>query len=188
MPLIKRYPNRKLYNTEQKRYITLDGIAALIRQGQEVQIVDHTTGEDLTAVTLSQIIFEQEKKEGGFLPKNVLAGLIQSGGETFGSLRRALSAPLELLYDIDEEIERRMQVLIQEGEIEEEEGLRVLDKLLAVGERAAAETHPQPSASAIKKALASRGIPSRDEIHKLARQIDDLAAKLDALTGKEEQA
>jgi len=187
MPLIKRYPNRKLYDTEQKRYITLDGIAALIRQGKEVQIVDHTTGEDLTAVTLSQIIFEQEKKEGGFLPKTVLAGLIQSGGETFGSLRRALSAPLELLYDIDEEIERRMQVLIQEGEIEEEEGLRVLDKLLAAGERAAA-THPQPSASAIKKALASRGIPSRDEIQQLARQIDDLAAKLDALTGGEEQA
>ncbi|MGD8806379.1 MAG: polyhydroxyalkanoate synthesis regulator DNA-binding domain-containing protein, partial [Chloroflexota bacterium] len=61
MILIKRYPNRKLYNTEAKQYVTLEGIAELIRQGQEVQITDHQTGEDLTAVTLTQIIFEQEK-------------------------------------------------------------------------------------------------------------------------------
>ena len=68
MPVIKRYPNRKLYDTESKRYITLDGIARLIRKGEEVQVIDHTTDEDLTAVTLTQIIFEQEKKKGGFLP------------------------------------------------------------------------------------------------------------------------
>ena len=45
-----------------KKYITLDGIAEIIRQGKEVKVVDHTTEEDLTAVTLTQIIFEQEKK------------------------------------------------------------------------------------------------------------------------------
>ena len=67
MPIIKRYPNRKLYDTEAKKYITLDGIAELIRQGEEVVVIDHTTNEDLTAVTLTQIIFEQEKKSSGFL-------------------------------------------------------------------------------------------------------------------------
>ena len=60
--IIKRYPNRKLYNTDTKTYITLDAIAALIRKGQSVQVVDNATGDDLTALTLSQIIFEQEKK------------------------------------------------------------------------------------------------------------------------------
>ena len=59
--IIKRYPNRKLYNTETKRYITLDGISTLIKQSNEVQVLDHTTGEDLTTLTLTQIIFEQEK-------------------------------------------------------------------------------------------------------------------------------
>ena len=82
MPIIKRYPNRKLYNTASKRYITLEGIAKLIRRGQEVQVVDHVTGDDLTALTLSQVIFEQEKKRGDFLPRSVLTGLIQAGGET----------------------------------------------------------------------------------------------------------
>ncbi len=80
MSVIKRYPNRKLYNTSSKQYITLEGIADMIRNGEEVQILDHNTGEDLTALTLTQIIFEQEKKQGGFLPRSVLTGLVQAGG------------------------------------------------------------------------------------------------------------
>jgi polyhydroxyalkanoate synthesis repressor PhaR len=94
MPVIKRYPNRKLYDTEAKRYITLDGIAELIRNGAEVQVVDHTTDEDLTAVTLTQIIFEQEKRNSGFLPKSVLTGLVRAGGDTLNTLRRNLKSPL----------------------------------------------------------------------------------------------
>ena len=45
MPIVKRYPNRKLYDTEAKQYVTLEGIAELIRQGQEVHVVDNATGE-----------------------------------------------------------------------------------------------------------------------------------------------
>jgi polyhydroxyalkanoate synthesis repressor PhaR len=56
MPLIKRYPNRKLYDTEAKSYITLEGVAALIRNGEDVQVIDHESGEDLTTLTLTQII------------------------------------------------------------------------------------------------------------------------------------
>ena len=131
MPVIKRYPNRKLYDTEAKRYITLDGIADLIRQGDEVVVVDHTTEEDLTAVTLTQIIFEQEKKRGGFLPKSVLTGLVQAGGDTLNTLRRSLTVPLDLLHQVDNEIERRLQVLISKGELAREEGLNLRDKLLS---------------------------------------------------------
>ena len=53
MPLIKRYPNRKLYDTEAKQYVTLEQIAELIRSGKDVQVIDHESGEDLTALTLS---------------------------------------------------------------------------------------------------------------------------------------
>jgi polyhydroxyalkanoate synthesis repressor PhaR len=79
MPVIKRYPNRKLYDTAARQYIALDGVAALIRAGAEVQVVDHATGEDLTALILMQIIVEQEKRQRGFLPQTLLAGLVQAG-------------------------------------------------------------------------------------------------------------
>ena len=67
MRIIKRYSNRKLYDTAAKEYITLEAIADLIRAGEEIQVVDNVTEEDLTALTLSQIILEQEKKKKGFV-------------------------------------------------------------------------------------------------------------------------
>ncbi len=79
--VVKRYQNRKLYDTSSSRYVTLDDIATLIREGEDVQVIDNQNQEDLTSVTLTQIIFEQEKKKKSLLPLNTLRGIIQSGGE-----------------------------------------------------------------------------------------------------------
>jgi len=80
---IKRYANRKLYDTSESSYITLDEIAKLVQQGEDVRIIDNTTKEDLTAVTLAQILFEAEKQKKRNLPLDTLRGLIQSSGEFF---------------------------------------------------------------------------------------------------------
>ena len=133
MRLIKRYPNRKLYDMEDKKYVTLNDISRLIREGYEVQVIGHPSGDDLTAVTLTQIIFEQEKSQAGFLPRSVLTGLVRAGGERLSTLRRALVSPLELLHHVDEEIDQRVRVLIRRGELEEAEGMRLREKLLAIG-------------------------------------------------------
>ncbi len=181
MPIIKRYPNRKLYNTASKRYITLEGIAKLIRQGQEIQVIDHVTGDDLTALTLSQVILEQEKKRGDFLPRSVLTGLIQAGGETLGSLQRALAAPLGLLHQVDQEIERRLQDLIRRGEMEEEEARRLLSKLVDQGRRLYAQLGDRE----LEHRLVERSVPTREDFQKLEEQIDRLAAKIEALCDEE---
>lgn len=190
--IIKRYPNRKLYNTETKRYITLEGIATLIKQSNEVQVLDHTTGEDLTSLTLTQIIFEQEKKRGGFLPKSVLTGLIQGGGERIGSLRRTLGMPLDLLRHVDDEIERRMKEMITQGEVAREEGLRMLEKLLSYGplgrsaeDNGTVAAPPGDMEEAVRSLLEERDVPSRSEIQNLLDQLDDLASKLDLIEQEE---
>jgi polyhydroxyalkanoate synthesis repressor PhaR len=75
---IKRYANRKLYDTRESRYVTLEHIAAMVRAGDDVRVVDNTTQADLTTATLAQIIFEEEKAT----PRLSLAGLreiIQQG-------------------------------------------------------------------------------------------------------------
>jgi len=178
MPIIKRYPNRKLYDTEAKRYITLDGISELIRGGEEVVVVDHTTEEDLTAVTLTQIIFEQEKKKGGFLPKSVLTGLVQAGGDTLNTLRRSLTVPLDLFHQVDSEIERRLQVLISKGELAKEEGLSLRDKLLSFNS-------PQEDQLAdeqeLESLLSRHGVPTRSDIERLNGQIEALTKQLDGV-------
>ena len=137
MPVIKRYPNRKLYDTAAKQYVSLGAIADLIRGGADVQVVDYTTGEDLTALILMQVIVEQEKKKSGFLPQSVLAGLVQAGGDTMSAIRRALEIPLDLMRQVDEEIEHRIQSLVKAGELREEEGIHLRDKLVGLSSRLA---------------------------------------------------
>jgi len=78
--IIKRYPNRKLYDTSRSCYVTLEDIAEMVRGGEDVHVVDNKTGEDLTAVTFAQVIFEIEKKEKK-TSLVVLKQLIQSGSE-----------------------------------------------------------------------------------------------------------
>jgi polyhydroxyalkanoate synthesis repressor PhaR len=80
--LIKRYGggSRKLYDTEESRYVSLDEIAAWIRDGQELQVADSATGEDVTGQTLAQIIYEDHRRGNVFLPSEFLHAVIRRGG------------------------------------------------------------------------------------------------------------
>lgn len=82
MTLIKRYANRKLYDSESRRYVTLNEVSSMIRQGVEVQVIDHATHEDITSLILTQIILEAGKKDGELLPLSFLVNLIQKKQRT----------------------------------------------------------------------------------------------------------
>lgn len=93
--VIKKYSNRKLYDSSRSRYITLKEIAGLIRGGKQVKVVDSTSHEDLTTVTLAQIILEEEKKRKNFLPVSFLHQLIQYGQSLQTLFQRQLFSNLE---------------------------------------------------------------------------------------------
>ncbi|HEY1407892.1 MAG TPA: polyhydroxyalkanoate synthesis regulator DNA-binding domain-containing protein [Promineifilum sp.] len=179
MPVIKRYPNRKLYDTDAKRYVTLNEIAGLIRAGEEVVVTDHASDEDLTAVVLTQIIFEQEKQQKGFLPKSVLTNLVRAGGDTLGTLRRGLTLPLDLWRHVDDEIDRRLQYLIRQGELAKEEGTRLREKLLSPI-FSSPDTNT-PSQAELEQLLSDHDVPTREDLGRLNAQIEALSAKLDDL-------
>jgi len=174
MPVIKRYPNRKLYDTAAKQYISLEGITDLIRRGEDVQVVDHATGEDLTTLILTQIMVEQEKQQSGFLPRPVLTGLIQSGGATLATLRRSLMAPLDFLRQVDEEIERRLQQLVGLGELADTEAQGLLVKLTG-------SDQPAPDDEALEQELRTYNLPTRADLRKLSDLLDRLSADVDEL-------
>ncbi len=79
--VIKKYGNRRLYDTSASRYINLDDIARMVRKGKNVQVVDARTGEDLTRVTLTQIIMEDAKEQPSGLPLELLRQLIVATDE-----------------------------------------------------------------------------------------------------------
>ena len=103
--LIKKYANRKLYDTRTSRYITLEGIAELVRQGHEIKVVDRDNGHDLTQVTLSQVVLSQEKRGP--------ARLVDAGGEVIQERGQALldyvRKTLNVPSDIRNQMERRRE-------------------------------------------------------------------------------
>jgi len=128
--IIKRYANRKLYDTGESRYVTLEGIAEMVKRGIEVRIVDNRSKGDLTSATLAQIILEEEKKRGR-MPLEVLRDIIRNGGESIGgfirrevqprmiSLREEAEAGFEMLrrdvpVDKPRELLGALQAMLQE--------------------------------------------------------------------------
>jgi polyhydroxyalkanoate synthesis repressor PhaR len=97
--LIKRYENRKLYDTVAKRYISLEEIAQLVRAGEEITVTDNATGSDLTAETLAKVILEEQASRRRPLPPQFLHDLLRGGGKLVGSGIGALNRNLDLLIE-----------------------------------------------------------------------------------------
>ncbi len=118
--LIKKYANRKLYDTRTSSYITLEGIAGLVRDGHEIKVVDRETGHELTQVTLSQVVLSEEKRGPARL---VDGGAIHERGQALlDYVRKTLNVPSDLVNQmekrrgdleglVDEAIERALRRL-----------------------------------------------------------------------------
>jgi polyhydroxyalkanoate synthesis repressor PhaR len=179
MVLIKRYPNRKLYDTEAKQYITLENIAEMIRQGKDVTVIDFTSGEDLTALTLTQIIVEQEKKLGSTLPRDLLTSLIRAGEEGIAALQRTIHSSLGFLSQFEDETRRRIQELVNKGDLSQKEADSILKMLLR---RSPAQPAAQTNDAEIEQLLTRLQVPSHADFQSLTDQIDALTQKIEELS------
>src|SRR5689334_20533340 len=79
--VIKKYENRRLYDTANSRYVNLDDIAEMVREGAEIQVIDVASGEDLTRVVLTQIIVENAKEPDSGFPVDLLRQMIMASGK-----------------------------------------------------------------------------------------------------------
>ena len=161
--LIKRYESRKLYDTEESRYVSLDEIATWIRQGQEVRVVDNATNNDVTSQTLTQIILDEGRKGTSFLPSELLHDLVRVG-------ERAVSSGMEQVqHGVDKLIDRLGPVRRAREEMSSlRTRLEELEVSLAELERtdhAAAVSEPHNGSPAERKAPAAR-IETEGEIQK----------------------
>ena len=175
--IIKRYRNRKLYNTQTKRYITLDEIEELIKDKKEVEVVDNGTGNDITASTLSQIIFGKEKNQTGVLPIDLLISLVESGGKRIDEIRRNIFISLNLAHQFDAEIEKRVELLIEKGEISQELGTQMMGKLLSVGYKR--EGFRENVEGKIIEFIKEHPIPTRDDFQTIISRIETLSNRID---------
>jgi len=99
--LIKKYANRKLYDTHTSHYITLEGIADLVRDGHTIQVVDRDSGQDLTQVILSQIVLSEEKRGPARLMDAGADALHDRGQALLDYVRKTLNVPGDLVGQVE---------------------------------------------------------------------------------------
>jgi polyhydroxyalkanoate synthesis repressor PhaR len=181
MPIIiKRYRNRKLYNTQSKRYITLEEIEQIIKDQEEIKVIDNDSGNDITATTLTQIIFDLEKNKTGVLPVDLLFSLVQSGGKRIDEIRHNIFTSLNFTHHFDLEVSRRIKLLIDNGELSRLEGDRLIDKLLSIDFKQ--DSVIENIEGKIFEFLKNREIPTRDDYKTLMNRIDSLFQKVEDLS------
>lgn len=181
--IVKRYANRKLYNTNTSSYVTLSEIARMVRDGEDVRIVDYKTKRDITSVTLSQIVFENEKKQK-LIPSQTLRDIIQSGGEVISEFiqRRVDFGGLK---ELKEEAERKaaaIEKLYHKGPFSREEAARLMRELF-LGSSPNLEDLQKRVDERLKVLIGPLATPGlvRREFDALKAEVDLLSSKLEAL-------
>jgi polyhydroxyalkanoate synthesis repressor PhaR len=117
--LVKRYGNRKLYDTSESRYVTLDEIGRWVKAGEDVKILENDTGEDLTAVTFAQIILEEERRKSGLLSLRVLREIIQHGETALQGIAATVDRGMEVIRSAPERSVRELtQVAERLGQLQ----------------------------------------------------------------------
>jgi polyhydroxyalkanoate synthesis repressor PhaR len=185
---IKKYANRRLYNTGTSTYVTLEDLAAMVKTGEDFVVYDAKTGEDITRSVLAQIIFEQENKEGqNLLPIAFLRQLIRFYGDSMQMLvPRYLEVSIESLTREQEKFRNQMAQAFGGspfGALEEQvrRNMEMFERAFAMftpfarrESQNASGTTPEPEKPAGK---------SGGEIDDLKRELDEMRRKVDKLTG-----
>jgi polyhydroxyalkanoate synthesis repressor PhaR len=160
--LIKRYANRKLYNTESSRYITLKGIAELLHEERDIKVIDNESGNDITNIVLSQILVDDQKKGSepdSTVPGRVIGEILSRGGEAiYGALRRSMDD----VNDNFTEVRDNVRKLIQPApEIDPAEITRAVNQ-------------------AVENVLRVADVPTRADLEALNKNLERLATALES--------
>ena len=188
---IKKYANRRLYNTGTSTYVTLEDLAVMVKNGEDFVVFDAKSGEDITRSVLAQIIFEQENKEGqSLLPIAFLRQLIRFYGDSMQLmvphfLEQSMSTLTSQQGKFREQMEKAFGGVGGFGPMEDQvrRNMEMFEKTFAMfspfGRTAGGASKP---AEPTEKPASSTGGAEMDD---LKRQLDDLQKRLDKMGGKD---
>ena len=170
---IKKYANRRLYDTESSSYITLDKLAAMIRDGREFEVVDAKTGEEITHQVLTQIIVEEEARGTTMLPVNFLRQLIgMYGGKMEAAVPQYLEAAMDMFHKNQEAMREAIGGALPGTNLFTDLAKRNMEMLEQAGRAFSGATGAGSKDSARD---------NEDEVARLKAQLAELQAKVDKL-------
>ena len=178
MHRIKKYVNRKMYDTTDKRYISMEQVARLIKSGEEVSIVDNKTGEDLTAAIVSRLIGQEKKEKGSVVSPQIMMQLLRKGGDTLTDYAKKYTSLWQhALTMAEDEVDKVVGTLVKDKELSRAEGSRLKQEITGytdslkswIGDRV--DRH-------MNEALAAMNLASRDQVATLTAKIDKLSREV----------
>ncbi len=169
--IIKRYTNRKLYDKLESRYVTLEEIAKLVRAGEDIQVIDNETEEDLTAVTYAQIILEEEKRKTNLISVPFLRRLIRTGEARMQDLSDRATRSIEALGEMTEKAGEVVREAVGGGGKTLGDRLSLLDDLLDI---------PQKRLDALRE-TARRSVGKLRSNPVVRKELERIAASLRTL-------
>jgi polyhydroxyalkanoate synthesis repressor PhaR len=181
--IIKRYTNRKLYDKQESRYVTLEEIARLVRRGEDLKVVDNETDDDLTAVTLAQIILEEEKRKTHLLSVPFLRKLIRSGEATVQDLSDRAKSGIEAIGDFTERAGERVREVVGGSGRAVEGGRSFLDELFELPQRRLSSLR-EAAKSSLEKLRANPTV--RRELERIAHSLETLEEAISRLSEEPE--
>jgi polyhydroxyalkanoate synthesis repressor PhaR len=191
---IKKYANRRLYNTGTSTYVTLEDLATMVKAGENFVVFDAKTSEDITRSVLAQIIFEQENKEGqNLLPINFLRQLIRFYGDSMQMMvPRYLEVSLESFTKEQEKMRQQMAQAFGVGvgaspfgsmEDQVRRNMEMFEKAFSMFTPFA--RREAKDAGSPDKAGSSTPIPASEDIDALKRQIEEMQRRIDKISDKD---
>jgi polyhydroxyalkanoate synthesis repressor PhaR len=183
--IIKKYLNRKLYDTKEKKYVNLSEISRLIREGIDLKVIDNHSKKDITPLVLAQIIVEQEKTKKIMLPSLLSPlNLLGKGGESMLFLtKKMLLAGIGILSLTREKAEKIAEDLIKRGEINNSESKEFVMELLDKAEKEKNKLIEKIKPD-IEKEIEKINYSLRDSVVNLEKKIDDLSNKIEQISKK----
>jgi polyhydroxyalkanoate synthesis repressor PhaR len=189
--IIKKYANRRLYNTGTSAYVTLENLAAMVKKGEDFVVYDAKSGDDITRSVLTQIIFEQEGKDGqSLLPITFLRQLIRFYGD---SMQMLVPTYLEFTIDKLTSEQARFREKVGGGfgaqltapifaSLEEQtrKNMALFNQALAMFTPFTGPSTPQPDRTADD----SSAEPARSDIDEMKRQLEELQRRIERLSPK----
>lgn len=178
MHRIKKYVNRKMYDTTDKKYVSLAQVARLIKSGEEVVIIDNKTGEDLTAAIVSRLIGQDKKEKGSVVSPRIMMQLLRKGGDTLTDYAKKYTSLWQnALTMAEDEVDKVVGTLVNNKELSRAEGSRLKQEITGytdslkswIGERVDRR---------INEALAAMNLASRDQVAALTVKIDKLSKEV----------
>jgi len=183
--IIKRYVNRRLYDTEEKRQITLQDLTKLVKEDVDIQVIDNKTGQDITASMLVQIVRRESPGwKDNITSTKVLADMVKKGGSTMADvLRKGLLAGIGIFSLSKDRAEELVDELVKRGEVSKEEKAKVVKELVDKAEVRSKEMAKKIDIQ-VKKTMTKMKKSSDEEIKTLQEKIDKLTAQVEELQTK----